>query len=448
MVKKFLFLPLCICLFTNPVFVSAQLLPSIGIGSLPNDNDAVCTIPTYTGSFDVSGYFEGDTVHDFTLYDMNGDSVNLASVLSDGKPTLLIGGSYTCPVFRGTIADINNMASIYSGLLNIYIVYVVEAHPVNDPSPYSGTVWVPSANYTEGVLYQQPTTYGERKALIDSMQQHYTINAPILIDGPCNNWWLNYGPAPNNAYLINTNGVVVAKHAWFNRAPDNMYCDIDSFLGTNSGNCITFGNNGAFTFTLDADSVAYGLPTQTLAVHGELTNISSTDNVVIDIIKRQINIPGGWQSAICADICYASTVDSTRLTLAPNQVQPFTYYFYTDGHPDQGDVRVLFRNVYNTANKMGQGFYGNTMTVGIDENVSSDDFFISPNPFHTTASLILPRTFTKGELKLYNILGKELYCAVVSDGNSVISNKGFAPGIYFVHLISEGKEWTAKMVVE
>src|SRR5690242_20804593 len=97
------------CFLFYSTFAYSQLLPSIGIGSLPNDNDAVCNIPVYTGSFDNSGYFVGDTVPDFTLYDMNGDSVNLASVLNNGKPVLLVGGSYTCPVFRGTIDDINNM---------------------------------------------------------------------------------------------------------------------------------------------------------------------------------------------------------------------------------------------------------------------------------------------------------------------------------------------------
>jgi hypothetical protein len=426
----------------------SQLLPSIGIASLPNDDDSVCAIPIYTGSFDSSGYQQGDTAHDFTLYDLNGEAVNFATVLNSGKPTLLVGGSYTCPVFRGKIADINNMVAIYGSSLNIYIIYTVEAHPINDPSPYSGSVWVPSANYTEGVLFEQPATYGERKALIDSMLDNYTINAPILVDGPCNNWWLNYGPAPNNAYLIDTNGIVVAKHPWFHRPPQNMYCDIDSLLGTASGNCIIYTNDGSFSFGLDDDSIAYGFPGETLGVHGSLVNLSSTDNVVIDIIKRQWSLPSGWQSAICADICYAATVDSTRITLAPQQIQPYTHYFYTDTIPSQGWVRVLFRNVYDTNNRFGQTFMGYTNTTAITETYENDAFAIYPNPLHSYSTLYLKNVSSHSTLKIYNTLGALVKAQSITSENTVITREGLSEGIYFVVVYDEAMNYRSKIVVE
>ncbi len=382
-----------------PDFSSAQLLPSIGISGLPNDNDSICSIPVYTGSFNNSGYFKGDTVSDFTLYDLYGDSVNLSNVLSGGNPVLLVAGSITCPVFRGKINSLNNMTSIYSGMLNIYVVYTVEAHPVIDPSPYSGTVWVPSSNFSEGVLYEQPDTYGERKSLVDSMLAKYTLNVPVLIDGPCNNWWLNYGPAPNNGYLINTSGVVVAKHAWFDKAPDNMYCDIDSLLGTNSGYCTSFGNNGNFLFSLDADSISYGIAGQTLSIHCKLTNNSTNNNVEIDIIKKQINTPVGWMTALCADVCYAPTVDSIRITIPPVTVQPFIFYFYTDSMAANGNVRVLFRNVNNNNNRHGQGFYGSTgLSTSIQSGASANRnlFEIFPVPAENQIS-IRTLTFTEGD---------------------------------------------------
>jgi hypothetical protein len=427
---------------------SGQLLPSIGIGSLPNDNDSVCLIPIYTGSFDNSGYFEGDTVNDFTLYDLNGDSINLASALSAGKPVLLVGGSYTCPVFRGKINDINNMAAIYGTNLNIYIVYTVEAHPVNNVSPYSGNVWVPSSNYTEGVLFEQPDTYGQRKAVIDSMLANYIINVPVLLDGPCNNWWLNYGPAPNNACLIDTNGIVFAKHPWFDRPPDNMYCDIDSLLGMNSDSCVTFGNNGTFSFVLTGDSSAYGPPGQTLDVHATLTNLSSTDNVLIDIIKRQINLPAGWQSAICADICYAATTDSVRIVLSPNQVQPFTYYFYTDSTPSQGWVRVLFRNVNNTNNRFGQTFLGYTNVTGIHYNYEKENAYLFPNPFHSTATLQFSNDFNSAALKIYNAFGTLVKEQTITGQTHIITRDGLSDGIYFIRVTDREREWVGKMLIE
>lgn len=42
----------------------------------------------------------------------------------------------------------------------------------------------------------------------------FGIKVPVLIDSPDNAWWLNYGPAPNNAYLISPRGMVFRKYGW------------------------------------------------------------------------------------------------------------------------------------------------------------------------------------------------------------------------------------------
>lgn len=434
-------------LFTTASF--SQLLPSIGIGALPNDNDSVCPILLYTGSFNTSGYQAGDTVPDFTLYKPNGDSVNLATELQSGIPVLLVTGNYTCPVFRNRIADINTMAGVYGALLKIYVVYVVEAHPIVDVSPYSGTVWVPSANYSDGVLFQQPDTYGQRKEIIDSLLAHYSINAPILIDGPCNNWWLNYGPSPNNAYLINTNGIVAAKNPWFNRPPDNMFCSIDSLLGVNSGYCVINGNNGTFTFSLDADSMAYGVPSTTLSVHTTITNNSSTDNVEMDIVKKQINTPASWQTALCADICYAPTVDSIRITLAPSQVQPFIFYFYTDSNPDSGNVRVMFRNVNNTGNRFFQKFFGfSNQVAGINDIAAGESSMtVYPNPVSSQLNLSFPETGNYF-LTIKNTLGETILVKSVREKEFSVDVKDFPAGVYFVAVIDEKKNLVTRKFVK
>src|SRR5688500_9836539 len=101
----------CMLLFFSSTLSIAQLnlLPSIGIGALPSDNDPVCYIPWYLGSFHTSGLQAGDTAYDFTLYNLNGDSLNLKDALSKGRPVLLVNGSYTCPVYRRKVQDINDV---------------------------------------------------------------------------------------------------------------------------------------------------------------------------------------------------------------------------------------------------------------------------------------------------------------------------------------------------
>ncbi len=425
--------------FTTAAFGQTQ--PGIGLNALPADSDSICPIPVYTGSFDNTGYTVSDTVPDFTLYDLNGTAYNLSTLLQSGTPVLLISSSLTCPVYRGKIPVINQMASVYGSQLQIFIVYTVEAHPVIDISPYSGTVWTTSSNQTENILFRQPVTYGERKAMVDTMLSLFTINVPVLIDGPCNNWWLNYGPAPNNAYLIDGNGRVVAKHGWFNKPPDNMFCSVDSLLGFNSGQCTSFGNNGNFSFALDLDSVEYGLPGQTLAIHATLTNTAANQNVVMDIIKRQVNIPAGWNTALCADICYAPTDDSIRITAPPLTVQPFIFYFYTDLTPGQGMVRVLFRNAFNQQNRVLQNFYGLTNATVITEPSVEEDFYFYPNP--AGEQLIF---YGNNDYQRYTLINQN--GAVERSGSTgrFLNLDNLPSGLYYLQLEGENKIRTEKII--
>jgi hypothetical protein len=421
-----LFLPFS--LFSQPV-----LGPHIGQSSTPALSDPVCSIPVYTGEMDTSGYAEGELVNDFTLYKTNGDSVRLSDALSNGKPVLLIAGNYTCPVFRQRIPEINAVTSFYGSALQVYVVYVNEAHPIVDPSPYSGMVWVTSQNNAEGVLFEQPDTYGERLNLIDSLLDNYSIVPEILVDGPCNEWWLNYGPAPNNCYLIDTTGIVHTKQGWFNRAPENIWCEIDSLLGTTSGNCINYGTNGFLTYELEEDSVVYGAPADVLAVHGMLRNMSSTDNVEIDISKQMVSVPAGWSTALCADICYATTVSSANVTLAPLDSLPFIFYFYTTSVPDSGYAKLRFKNVNLVSNTVIQRYIGlTTAPASINEQVQNS-LQVFPNP--ATDELFIKTEF-KNEEKYFlcDALGRIVISGELRSGNAELSLKELPSGIYFLRV--------------
>ena len=209
---------------------SIDLLPCIGIESLPDATDSICSIPLYlAGDYDVNAIPVGEKVPDFVFYDPSGATHHLKTILSEGKPVFIMSGNVTCPVFRSNISDLNNLIASYGDSINFFVAYTVEAHPINDPSPYSGDEWVTNANMNSGILFEQPKTYGERLALIDTLNANTTINCDILVDGPCNEFWLNYGEAPNRAYLIDTSGEVVVSHGWFDYS--SMVISIDTFLG-------------------------------------------------------------------------------------------------------------------------------------------------------------------------------------------------------------------------
>lgn len=213
--------------FLLPVLV----LFSCSAGKTPNQASAVTketekvSLPMSEGieednkRFESLGYQKGEKVPDITLFSSNGDKFILSETLKTGKPLMLISGSYTCDVSRSNLPNVDALTKKYGDKLNIYLVYTIDAHPSDVVSPYSpkNEIWVPRTNIRDKVKADQPKTYGERKALAAKWQQQYSIAAPVLVDSPANQFWLNYGQAPNMVYLLEPSGVVYYKQVWFKK---------------------------------------------------------------------------------------------------------------------------------------------------------------------------------------------------------------------------------------
>lgn len=102
----------------------------------------------------------------------------------------------------------------YGDKVHFVHIYTVEAHPsAPDPSPYSGTVW------DNAYSRPQVRTYSERVALALDTEALLAGSQLMLIDEltpePRNNpVWSSYGPCPNGAYLIGTDGRIEAAQQW------------------------------------------------------------------------------------------------------------------------------------------------------------------------------------------------------------------------------------------
>ena len=108
------------------------------------------------------------------------------------------------------------MYAKYGDKVQFIIIYTIEAHPIGSASPYRGEEWTgPASTDKEGCALTQPTTYEERVAQATQMVQELGITVPILVDEMDNPVWCTYGPAPNIAYLIGTDGKVVKKQGWY-----------------------------------------------------------------------------------------------------------------------------------------------------------------------------------------------------------------------------------------
>jgi len=412
------------------LMAEAQTLhPSIGIGSLPADADTICTIPWYLGSFSASGLQKGDTAADFTLYDTSGAAFNLSAALALKKPVLLVSASLTCPVFRNKINSINSVLSTYGSQVTTAVIYCVEAHPT-DTSPYFGYVNVTTANQNAGILYPQPTTYGQRKQMVKDLYALTPLAASTYIDGPCNNWWLYYGPAPNNAYLIDTNGIVAAKHPWYDSYPDDIFCDIDSVLGI-TGNCNSSSNNGNFNLQMTSNDTVWDLPGNTLSIDANLVNNSSS-NVLIKLERLQNNMPTGWASSMCATVCYSTSTDSVTISVPAMSTQQFHFYFYTDTTPNIGHGRIRFMNVNNTANSFVRNFYGVTSTTSIKEySLLGNKLRVYPVPAFDELNLEADLKIKWAEV--YDISGRP----VLRVYDKKLSVASLPDGYYFVKAFDE-----------
>ena len=136
--KKIVFL--FISLFANIAFAQVQLLPFIGLSTQPLDTDSICTIIPRSQGNPWIPINEGDTMSDFTLWDISGNSITLSSVLNSGKRALIVSGSYTCPIFRNHMTDLNAVNAQFSNEIECFVVYTLEAHPTGSPMPSSGNI--------------------------------------------------------------------------------------------------------------------------------------------------------------------------------------------------------------------------------------------------------------------------------------------------------------------
>ena len=419
------------------ISLPAQLLPSIGLNSLPADNIPICPIPWYLGSFYTSGLAEGSFAHDFKLYKTNGDSVVLSQRLATGKPVLLVAGSFTCPVFMGKIPTINQVVSTYGNQVEVYVVYTLEAHPT-DTSVYFGYVNIGTANQNAGILFPQPVTYGERKHMVDTMSYWATVNAPILLDGPCNPWWTTFGPAPNNAYLIDTNGQIFSKHGWFHKNNDNIFCDLDSLLNVTSGLCTPALGNGSFQVQV-INNMSNGNAGSILYDYANIIN-NSNDMVTVGIKKLQKNLPLGWQTAFCADVCYSPTDDSITLNIPAQDTMLFSLDFITNPVPDSGNVVVGFRNISHPNNNAQVTFRASTLPLSTGSNVLPATLRLYPNP---VADHLYLNASPTSSIRIYNLAG---VCIRTLQATTRVDVSDLSPGSYLLQCMQGERPQTLRFV--
>jgi len=123
----------------------------------------------------------GEPVPELTLYDIDGNHQEL-SRCCDKQPALLVTMSLSCGPSRRHARALRRLARRFERYINMVIIYILEAHPIDAPSPYANRIWTTGKNETAGVLCPQPRTLNARIELADQLRRRCRRSNSMLID--------------------------------------------------------------------------------------------------------------------------------------------------------------------------------------------------------------------------------------------------------------------------
>ena len=156
----------------------------------------------------------GERLPELILHNSEGNHHQL-SLCWDKKPALLVTMSLSCGQSRRHARALRRLARRFEQYINTVIIYVVEAHPINAPSPYADRIWVTKKNEMAGIHCAQPRTLEERIELAHRLRRRFRLSTSMVIDALDDRAWRAFGSAPNVAILVHFDGRIVVKQGWF-----------------------------------------------------------------------------------------------------------------------------------------------------------------------------------------------------------------------------------------
>lgn len=167
--------------------------------------------------FQRQGVQPGEPLPSLSLVTLDGSPADLHA-LASGRPMVLVTASLTCNVARRRQADLDAIAGRFGEAVAVVVVYTIDAHPKDDPCPYTGEEWVPASNEPDAVLIRQPQSMQERLAAARDYQQRFTADAVVLVDTMDNASWKALGSAPNVGLVVDQQWIVRSRQGWFDAA--------------------------------------------------------------------------------------------------------------------------------------------------------------------------------------------------------------------------------------
>ena len=119
---------------------------------------------------------------------------------AQGKPTVLVFGSYSCPNFRKASPVLNDLAQKLAGQVSFVQVYIREAHAAGQ--------WQSTVNERESVELAMPSSMDQKNGYAQMCSRKLHLRFPAVVDGLDNAAEKAYAAWPSHVYVIAADGKV------------------------------------------------------------------------------------------------------------------------------------------------------------------------------------------------------------------------------------------------
>ena len=116
--------------------------------------------------------------------------VSLRSLCKSGRPLVLLGGSYTCPLYRYISHVLNDIYIRYKSQVDFYMIQIREAH--------ASDVW-PIGNIVD---VKEHRTLSDRLAAAREMVKETQLEIPVLADTMDDTFLKLYSPWPFRFFVV------------------------------------------------------------------------------------------------------------------------------------------------------------------------------------------------------------------------------------------------------
>jgi hypothetical protein len=141
----------------------------------------------------------GDPIPAFRVVTTDGVTIDNADLRRDGRPTLLVFGSLTCPVTESAGDGLRELHARFGDRVRFLLVNVREAHP-GDATP-------------------QPHTEHEKHEHASRLKDHHRLGFDVASDDLDGSLHRAFGPRPSSAYLVDPSGEITFRAHWSNVTP-------------------------------------------------------------------------------------------------------------------------------------------------------------------------------------------------------------------------------------